>query len=388
MGHLLDRPIKVLHILEATEGGTRRWLEDIVLGLDLSRIESACICSLRRDPTFEASVETFRDRGVKTWIVDMRREVRPFSDLRAVWKIARILRNNDFDILHMHSAKAGMLGRLAAKVVGVRPVLYTPHAFSFLADNPFSPLFHLLEKWARSVTDMLVAVSDSEAKYAAGLGYDRDRIVTVRNSVDARLAPAPAGQAPPDRPCIGTVGALRPQKDPLTFVEAAGRLRSRGRPLRFCLVGDGPLRSRVQRRIAILGLDSVFDLPGRLDTVKPSMQEWSVFVLCSRYEGLPYALLDAMAMGKPVVATRVPGIEEVVVDGKTGILVEPGNPGELARAIKHLLDSPGLAAELGGAAFHRVSEGYCLKTQLDRLTDLYETIVKETHASAASRSPL
>lgn len=374
MANVLNRPVKVVHILEATEGGTRTWLENVMSAMDPSAIENACICSLRRDPAFQTSLTEFKKQGLKTWIVDMRREVRPIRDLSALFQIAQILRKNDFDIVHVHSSKAGMLGRIAALTVGVRPVLYTPHAFAFMSESYANFLYRALEKGAKRFTDVLVAVSKSEAEAAIRLGYNPRQVEIIFNGVDFKNINRLPEKENPDQRAVGMMAALRSQKDPLTFIDACALLYVQGRDLRFSLCGSGPLESRVRERIEKRGLTEVFELPGRITHRNSIISGWDVFVLSSRYEGLPYALLEAMAYAKPIVATRVPGIEELITDGETGLIVPPGNPEALATAIARMLDAPQLAARMGAAARKRTRERYSLNEQLEKLTALYERL--------------
>lgn len=371
----LSRPVRVVHVLEATEGGTRRWLETVMLGLDPSRIRNSCICA-SRDLSFKESIKCFEDEGLDIYVVDMKREISPLEDVRAVYRLARLFRENDFDIIHLHSAKAGMLGRIAAWLSSSAPVIYTPHAFSFLASTFASPVFHLMEKTGRPLADVLMAVSESEAALAKQIGYREDQVQIVRNGGSAGESPCLKLGERNHGPTIGMVGALRRQKDPLTFIRACALLREQNRDARFCICGAGPLEEMARRTIDDLDLADVFDLAGNVDGIDARVQSWDVFVLPSRYEGLPYSLLDAMAASKPIVATRVPGIEEVIVDGESGLLVEPGDPEGLASAIGLLLDNDELARGLGEAARRRVEKSYRLDVQLSLLTGLYEDLAR------------
>ena len=377
----MSGPVHVLHVLEATEGGTRRWLENVLFGLDPSRIRSSCICSVRRDPTFRATIDTFRQNNIHMWVVDMKRRPSPLVDTIGLCRIVRILRENRFDIVHAHSSKAGMLGRLAARIAGVRPVVYTPHAYAFQARSPFSCGYRFLERLAVRWAEKVVAVSEAEAKISLQLGYRPDQVVTIPNGVPVQT---PKCEDKVEAPTvIGFLAALRPQKDPATFIEAGRLLLDRHTDLRFVMFGTGPMLSNLQRQVRKWGLENAFEFKGRVLDARTHMRSWDVFVLSSLYEGLPYALLEAMAAGIPVVATRVPGVEEVIEDGETGLLVDPASPNALADAVERLLRDPHEGREMARKARETVAGRYSLDDQLRNLTCFYESISGKGNGSDA-----
>lgn len=374
-------PVSVLHVLEATEGGTRRWLENVVTGLDPARVRSACVCSLRRDPGFAEVVERFRRQGVPVWVVDMRREISPAADLRALSQVTRILREEQFDVVHGHSAKGGMIARLAARRAGHSCAVYTPHAFPFLAGGLSGLVYRALERCAIRLTRALLAVSEAEAQAARDLGYPPSKVHLVRNAVASAPETENVATRNPAAPVVGGAASLRPQKDPLAFVEVCA-LVSRLRPdARFQLCGAGPLEGAVRCRRRATGLEGKLELLRPVPDAAHLPRGWNVFLFCSRYEGLSYALLEAMAAGTPVVAMAAPGVAEVVQHEETGLLVPPGDIPAAASAVVRLLADPKLAQRLGEAARQHVLERYSLEEQLERLTRFYETLTHERRAS-------
>jgi glycosyltransferase involved in cell wall biosynthesis len=366
-------PVRVVHIMEATAGGTRRWLEDVVSGLDPNRVRQACICSNSRGESFMNAVGAFRRRGVQVWIVNMKRAVSPYSDIHAISETRKILRANRFDVIHTHSSKAGLVGRIAAGLEGLGPVLYSPHAYAYLAGGVKAPAYFLAEMALRPLTDLVVAVSDSEAKCARKLGFQEGKIATVYNGVrDFTLSggtPAHAG-----RRVIGTVAGLRPQKDTATLLRSLGLLRQWGQEADLVVCGEGPQLPMLRRIARRLAIENSVEFAGWVQDVPRRLAAWDVFVLATHYEGLSYALLEAMAAGKPIVASRVSGVEEVLIHGECGLLVRPDCPEELAEAIRRLLDDPVRARHLGMAARRRAVERYGLDRQLEQLTILYQQL--------------
>jgi glycosyltransferase involved in cell wall biosynthesis len=302
-------------------------------------------------------------------------------DTIGLFRIVRILRENRFDVVHAHSSKAGILGRLAARIAGVRPVVYTPHAYAFQAQTPFSRGYRFLERLAIHWTDKVVAVSEAEAKISLQLGYRPDQVVTIPNGVPVET---PNREDEVEAPTvIGFVAALRPQKDPTAFIEAGRLLLNRHANLRFVVCGTGPMLPCLQRKVMHWGLEAAFEFRGRVPDTGAYMRSWHVFVLSSLYEGLPYALLEAMAAGIPVVATRVPGVEEVIEDGETGLLVDPASPNALADAVDRLLLDPQEGRRMARKARETVAGRYSLDDQLRNLTCFYESISGKGNASDA-----
>ncbi|MCX5769600.1 MAG: glycosyltransferase [Candidatus Hydrogenedentes bacterium] len=367
----MNRPVHVLHVLEATEGGTRRWLENVVRGIDPARVRCSCICSTLREGSFLETVEEFRRRGVQVWVVEMRRAPHPVHDALAVIKIGRILKSGRFDVIHAHSSKAGGLVRLAARGRNGAPVVYTPHAFSFLAGGLTAPAFKSFERRARRWTGRLLAVSEAERAAALGLGYRAEAVSVIPNGVEVPAATAPFNGTVRN---VGFIGSLRKQKDPLAFVAACGRVHRRRPDARFVLCGDGPLRHECQEVAADIGFGGSLRFTGWLDDPRPALDEMDLFVSCARYEGLSFALLDAMAAGKPVVATRVPGNEELIRDEETGLSARAGDAQAIADCIVRLIDDPGLARRLGERARLVVAERYTIQQQLDALAAFYESV--------------
>lgn len=365
----------VLHVIEATEGGTRRWLENALCGLDPARVANSCIYAARRDASFRDSIASFRQHGIDVWEVDMTRAPHPCCDAIAIAQIMAILSKHPFDVMHAHSSKAGVLARIAACRAKQRPVVvYSPHAFSFLNRSVVAPVYRAVEKALCARTDYLMAVSQSERDLALSIGYNADRVRVIANGVEV----------PPSRvlrrrgaPHVGFIGYLRHQKDPLTFA-AACRIVHAARPdARFTLCGDGPMLRQCRDLVADLGMNGSVTFTGWVEEARRLTSGLDAFVSCALYEGLSYALLDAMGAGVPVVATRAPGNEEVVMHEHTGLLVSCGDPAATAGAILRIIEDGAFAAAMGERGRRHVIENYTLEVQLDRLTKFYRGIVAE-----------
>jgi glycosyltransferase involved in cell wall biosynthesis len=288
----------------------------------------------------------------------VRRPIRPWRDLLGLLELVRLVREVRPHVVHVNSSKAGLLGRLAAWIAGVPIRVYTVHGWAFSASSgPSAIVYRRAERLAARLTTRTVCVSEGER--AAGLAArtcgERTTVV-IRNGIDAAGRPVAHPGTNPVR--LVTVGRLQAPKDPLTFIRALGRMTERH--WTATLVGDGVDRPSVESEVRRLGLGEAVALPGTRDDVIEILAASQVFVLSSRSEALPVSILEAMAAGLPIVASRVGGVAELVVEGETGLLVPPGRPDVLAGAIERLIDDPGLRERMGAAARVRVEAEFAV----------------------------
>src|SRR5262245_16586190 len=290
--------------------------------------------------------------------------IAPAQDAAAVLRLAAMLA--DVDLLHTHSSKAGILGRAAARLARVPAVVHTVHGWSFNATQgaPTRAAYVALERLAAEGTDRLVCVSEADraAGLALGIG-DASRYRILRSGIDASLYGRDGRArervrrelaAGPETILVGSVGNLKPQKAPLDFVEAARRAHAEDPRLRVVYAGDGELRAEVERAITRGGLGGVVRLLGWRDDVPAVLAACDVFLLTSRFEGLPRAALQAIAADVPVVATDTGGIAEVVSSGESGWLVPVGDIAAAAGAVARLAADPALRRRLATEARRRL----------------------------------
>jgi glycosyltransferase involved in cell wall biosynthesis len=287
------------------------------------------------------------------------RAIRPWSDLRALVALTCLLRRLQPAIVHTHSSKAGILGRLAAWLAGVPIIVHSIHGFGFACYQSAAVRRALvaLECLAAKVTTRLFAVSEANRRLGVALGlFPEDRCVVIRSGVDLAAIRRTAVDTTakkrelglePGRPVVGMVAPMKPQKAPLDFVRVAAQVAARKPDTQFLFVGDGELRGAVEAEIARFGLAQSVRLAGWRRDVPAIMRCLDVFVLTSRWEGLPRVYLEALASGVPVVGTRVDGAAEVVRDGVNGYLVAPGDVPGLADRVLWLLANPAAAADMG-----------------------------------------
>jgi glycosyltransferase involved in cell wall biosynthesis len=273
--------------------------------------------------------------------------------------------------VHCHATNAGFLGRIAARLLGVPLVLYTPHGWYFNYEPGLLPrrVHVLAERALARCGSLVVCTGPAEQSQALELRLaPPERIVVVPNAVEMpELSPS----GPADEPQVGMVGRLSWPKDPLTFIRAAADVHGEWPKARFVLVGDGELREECMNLLRRQGSGEYVRILGHREDAAELMARFDVCVLCSYWEGMPYSLLESMALGKAVVAPGVPGCADLVTDGVTGLLFPAGDAAALARAIVRLLREPGLRDALGAAARRRAEERHSADRWIRSIEGLY-----------------
>lgn len=367
-------PYRILQLITRADwGGAQRHLFDLATGLDPARFDVAVACA-----PDGALVDRLRDRGVTVIPMDaFQREVSPGQDASALGAVLELIRSLKTDLVHSHSSKAGFLGRLAARRAGV-PAVFTAHGFAFggqAVSLPVRAAYLAAEWWAgRFWSDRIITVSEADRRLAHNWRLaPPDKVVTVHNGIDPAPYEAIPDPGPTGRPpVVGVISRLVAGKGLEDLLAAAGLLLKRGE-YRFVLAGDGPLRPALQQRARELGIAGQVSFPGFVDPVA-ALREIGVFVLPSYKEGLPYNVLEALAAGRPVVATAVGGLPEMIDDGQNGRLVAVGDVTGLAGAIESLAHYPRLP-ELSAAARRTVRERFHLQQMTDRTAALYEEVL-------------
>lgn len=296
-------------------------------------------------------------------------------------RIAAQLRRLGVHLLHCHLPVAGVVGRVAGRLAGV-PVVYTEHNVMERYRRVTRRLNLLTWKWQDRVIAVSQGAADSirtraDAQIPVDVipnGVDAGRF--RRNGMDGERVRADLG-IPTDAPVIGTVAIFREQKRLQDWLEAARLLGERHRDAHFILVGDGPLHDRVAGLVNTLRLGNIVHLPGLREDVRPYLAAMDVYMISSQFEGLPVALLEAMAMECAVVATAVGGIPEVVGAGDCGMLVDPGRPDLLAAAASSLLASRAGLRSRGQSARYIVESRFSLGQMVRRVEATYAEVVEQ-----------
>lgn len=361
----------VLHVIyQLHPGGMEYGLVKLVNGLAGGPVRST-ICTTR--PPDQAMAALLAP-GVG--LVEVKR--RKGNDPLLVWRLFTLFRRERPDIVHTHAWGTLVEGLLAARLARVPVLIHGEHGTLQL-----KPYQARVQRWAWRRVDRLLSVSSRLAeRMAAAVGVPESAITVIRNGVDlARFSSVSHEEArrgmglPDDLFVVGHVGRLVEVKDQASLVEAAAILKSRGLRFLVLIAGDGPLRVSLASRIDRSGVADCVRLVGHVGDVERFYPALDVYVLCSRSEGMPNTVLEAMAAGVPVVATRVGGVDELVVDGVTGLLVEPAKPDQLAGAVGRLIDDEVLRRRMGAAGDERATAQYSVETMLREYGALYFSLV-------------
>ena len=282
-----------------------------------------------------------------------------WSDLKAVWKIRRILRRERPQIVHTHTPKAGIVGRWAARLAGVPRIIHTFHGFGFntLQSSWRTRIYVAIERFTALITTHFVAVSHQNLlKGESYRIFPQERCSLIRSGIDfskfQNAKPDKAqkkmelGLSPSDS-IVGIVAAFTTHKALNYFVDVAARLHPQFPQVKFVMVGDGELRPQIEHQIAKLQLQSIVRLLGWRSDIPEVLSTFDVFLLTSLWEGLPRALVESVLAGIPVVASDVDGVCEVIHDGENGFLVPAGDTQAMARGVGRLLQDDFLRRRMG-----------------------------------------
>ncbi|MFI9828606.1 glycosyltransferase family 4 protein [Streptomyces sp. NPDC051913] len=353
--------IKVLHVITRFRAGAGGNTLLSAAGMDPHRYE-VWIAGVPGGELWDRALAA----GIRTVEVPGFRHTLTPADLLVLWRLTRLIRRERFTVVHTHSAKGGFLGRLAARLCRTPVVVHTFHGVSY---HPFMPrprrsLYRLLERATRRFTHAFIAVAPRVAEQAVEERLaPPGRVRVVPSAVDLARIPQrfdPAARrmlgVPRGTRLIGTVGRIDTQKAPLDFVRTAAALHADHPDTAFVMIGDGPLEGDVRRLAAELGIEVT--LTGHRQDAPRLAAALDVFVITSLYEGLGRALTEALAASRPVVATAVNGVPDLVEHGATGLLVPPADPAAAAHAVGWLLDHPGQAAAMGRQGCRRVRTAF------------------------------
>jgi glycosyltransferase involved in cell wall biosynthesis len=376
------RPLRVLHVLEATLGGTRRYVEDLAAASKGDEFVNAIAYgSARADAAFYTLLDEMRTTGWETFDIDLRRRVDLPHDLRCVGKLRDVMAAFRPDIVHGHSSKGGAIARLAVAGQRNRPsIVYSPNAVAVGLGWHYRLAEHLLAP----LTDVFAAISASEGRELMSLGLGSPRSVRV-------VSPTVRGDhfAPRDRsdaraalgmgagPLVIGIGRLAPQKDPLGFVATIVAVRELVPGLEAVWVGDGELRPAMESAIAKAGLQGSIRITGWLTDVRPYIAACDVFVSSAAYESFGYVTAEALAMQRPVVASAITGTLDIVTTDVERALFPPRDVRAAAQAIAAFIADPATATAVATRGMRSVLGAFSPATTRAHLMAAYEQALRQ-----------
>lgn len=372
-----SRQVRVLFVAAAnsTAGGGEKHVADLLRHMPEKGIDCALLAPAGGDLG-----ELAADSAIRRFEVPIDAG---FSAGR-VKAVRRAIDEFEPDVVHAHGSRAAMFARLADRIARDR-VVYTLHGIH--VDQAGSAIrrnaFMRVERFLRPRTARFVTVARSDIVKGERLGIlDRQRTVTVYNGIEV---PVPLGRPggfrgqlsiAADAPLILSVGRFHEQKDQRTLVAAFARLHDRVGNARLVLVGSGVLESALREQVLSLGISNVVSFERPRASLADAYVDADVVALSSRWEGLPYVVLEAMAYGKPVVSTDVDGIPEAVVQGETGLLVDPGDPEALGAALVEVLNSADRGRAMGESGRRVVEERFSIHRMMTDLLRVYAAVLE------------
>ncbi|QMS91456.1 glycosyltransferase family 4 protein [Nostoc edaphicum CCNP1411] len=382
--------MKILHICAI--GDTAQILLrpqiDYLLSHNLS-VEIAC------SPGLE--VEQLQQQGYIVHPIQIDRRISPLLNLRSIYQLTRLIQKNQYDLVHVHTPIAAVLGRIAAKLAGAKRIVYTAHGFPFHDQSSLSEyrFYFIVEKFAAFITDLILTQNHEDIATAKklglcppekvcylGNGVDIDRFkrdclnLTHQNQLRKSLG------IPDSRNLIiGTIGRITRKKGSEYLIEATAKLLPNFPNLQVLLIGSQldtdpePFQTEVIKRIHSFGIDQHITLTGKRQDIPELLGLLDIFVLPTfSHEGLPRSIVEAMSMSLPVVTTDIRGCREAVIHGKTGLIVPPQNSQKLAEALGILLSNYELRQAYGQASREQVEIKYDEELVFARLNKYYQEL--------------
>jgi glycosyltransferase involved in cell wall biosynthesis len=379
---------RVLNIITRLEqGGAPLALLETVKRIDRSCFDITVVAGETEDKDRDLDLSATDFDLPVTFIPALRRSVHPIRDVHALYELVRLIGAGEFDLVHTHTSKAGLLGRIAASICGVPAIVHSSHGT--ILQGYFSPavtsVFAALESFAATVSDRIICLTRDEiGQYTdAGIGRE-EQYSSIFNGIDLeafkqrrgdRLALREGlGVAPDDTLCV-TVGRLVPVKGQSDLLEGFAAARNQDGRLRLLLIGDGELRPSLTRQSEELGIASSTIFAGWRDDVSELLDACDMFVLTSLNEGLGLVLIEAMAKRLPVIATAVGGVPEVVDGDLTGTLVPSGDSTAIANAILHLGASPRLRESMGNRGYDRAHALFSIDETVKNTENVYHDLL-------------
>lgn len=371
-------PVRVCFVIEnLLPAGTERWLEQLVMRLDRHRVlPSLCLTDGR-----QSSAEQLDSLQCPVLRLKLAHLKTPAA-VAAFWRMRRFLQQERVDAIQVHHADPTYLGVPVARSLGIRPIIQTKYDVGYWLQGADLRA----HRWLRPWVDLTIA--NCQASRQAAVAQERapeNQVVVVENGIDmARFQAVPPLEIDQLRaPRVGMLANLRPIKDPFCLFDAATILLDAS-PIdwTFHLAGQGELFDPLRQAIALSGRERQINLHGSVDAAS-FLRDVAIVVLCSRSEGLPHALIEAMAAGRVVVASDVGGNRELVEHDRTGLLVPAGEPQMLANALDRLRRNPEHALRLASAGREHVTSRFSSERMLRTLEDLYQSSVRTFRKGAA-----
>ena len=365
---------KVLHISQAV-GGIQTYINNIVINSS-NEFQHAIACP-------ESDLSDLSKRlGLQTFIIPFVRNPNIIKDLFCLFKLMKTIQIYEPQIIHTHSAKGGTIGRLSAFIVGKkRIVIYTPNAFAHLGFLGIKKRMYLLiEKIAKHCTEVLLAVSESEKNRAINeVGFNDYNVKVVANSINIYHDKIQFYRDYSLKNHIGMIARLNYQKNPEMFIDVAINIHKIYPNIKFSILGAGlfdflkpKLLNKIEKNNCTLFIELLNW--GDSNSAEEYLKNIDIFVLTSRFEGLPFSLLEAMSLGLPVVVTNVDGNKDVVINEKNGYIVNDGNVEMMTKRIISLIENESLRKVIGQSARNHIVNNFNATDKIKEIEKIYNLL--------------
>lgn len=374
------RKIRVCHISEATAGGVYKHLLQLAEHLDRDQFEQTFVLSPLKNQHLlkEESL-----KGHKLYLINMQREIKLHADIISLYRILKVLKKNKFDIIHCHSSKAGVLGRVAAWLCGCSNIIYTPHCFSFHDGNSYykNILYASIEKATSKITTKIICVSNGERDEALKWKVaSNEKVIVIPNGIEMKNEKTSKAEKKQKQQeyliqngytgnefVIGFVGRLSEQKNPEMLIHSLAKMKVEN--VLCMIIGEGKLRNRLDDLVIEKGLENKVLFVGEVDS-SYYFEIFDLFVSTSLWEGLPYTILESMAVKVPVIATNISGVRELINEGYNGYLVTPSHVETLASKIEAFIAQPD--EEITNRAEKLVRTEYQVSRMIEQISAVYQ----------------
>ncbi|MDC9524637.1 glycosyltransferase family 4 protein [Pseudoalteromonas sp. Angola-30] len=385
----MGKKLKVAHLqlLPLLTGVQRVTLEELER-LEDSKYDKFIVCK-EEGPLIEGA----KNKNINFFFNEnLERSISPLNDLKAFIKLYKLFKQQKFDIVHSHSSKTGVIGRVAAKLAGVPMVVHTVHGFAFPAAKGRLDklLFFFMEWLGTKCSDKIICLHEVDKNIAVDkLGAKEKQVVILANGVDTvKFSPIDhvaknrlqsSFNVPPNTICVGMVGRLWEQKNPIVFVNAAIEILSQKKNVQFFLVGDGELRSHLEEIVEQSGFSDKVHFLGWRNDIQDILRMLDVFVLPSLWEGMPLAILEAQSSGLPSIVSNIPGNNHLVTESD-GLLFNLSEQSKLNLNIHKLIANKALRESLGRAARAKIMHKYDINLRIRNISALYSSFMKDINS--------
>jgi len=376
--------IKIAVIITKLElGGAQKVAISLCEKLDKNKFETVLICGCGG-----ILDEETKNKIRVIFVKDLVREISPIKDLKALYSICKILKKEKPDIVHTHSSKAGIIGRLSAKLSGIKNIVHTIHGFSFNDTQSFfkKNLFIFLEKTGAAISKYLIPVSVENItkglRYHIGKKEQYEYIklgIDINNFKNFKDTPSLKKELNINEQdfLVTTIGPFKPQKNLTDFIKVAKNISEKNKQFKFVIVGDGTLRPQFEKLIEEYNISNNIFLIGWRRDISNILNSSDIFAMTSLWEGLPISTIEAMCCGLAPVVNDVDGQREIVKDNINGFLIKPYDISSMTEKILFLANNNEIRKSMGKTAKESINEEFSIDYMIYKHEQLYDKIIKE-----------